>query len=62
MIGFVTSFPPMCTVTTSTLLRGLLSALRDSNTLTACGSWFAISVGVVAPPTARLTSSSFLHP
>jgi hypothetical protein len=62
MIGFVTSLPPMCSVTTSTLLRGLLSLLRASSNSIAAGNWFAIRVGVVAPPTARLTSSSCLHP
>ena len=48
MIGFVTSLPPMCSVTTSTLSRGLLLPLRASSSATAAGSWFAISVGVVA--------------
>ena len=49
----------MCSVTTSTLSRGLLLLLRASSSSTAAGSWFAISVGVVAPPTDRLISSSF---
>ncbi len=62
MIGFVTSLPPMLTVTTSTLSRGLSLPLRSSSSGRAVGSWFAIIDGVVAPPTAMFISSSWLQP